>query len=349
MKKILFLIITLSAVAFKGYSQVDFVVSSAGFSAPSIPVGGTANFLTFIAINETSPGGQLAPGCLELIISFPASASYVPTGGVAAVAASGFGPSFNWTFVSSENALYGYNNVVLADGDGGLITVGVTGMSIITNATTSSNASDALNCTSTNSGDNDDKSATLSVTAPLPVRLTGFKTRSLDCDGINLTWATESEVNSKGFGVERSTDGIDFKEISFVPSNQNSSVKREYSYEDTDIKTNGTYYYRLVQLDLDGTFKVSETIAHEFNCFDVTDFSIYPNPTSDKLNLNFNGIKGDVIEMDLLDAQGKLIRKISVNPSSVDEVSVRDLPPGFYSLQFTYVDQLINRKFIKIE
>jgi hypothetical protein len=349
MKKIFLLLITLTAVAFNGYSQVDFIVSSAGFSTTSIPVGGTTNFLTFISINETSPGGELAPGCLDVIISFPASGSYKPTGGAAAVAMTGFGPSFTWVYSAIDNALYGNNIVTLADGDGGLITVNVTGFSLVSNGVTSSNASDALNCSNTNSGDNDGESASLSVTAPLPVKLSGFKTRSIDCEGIQLNWTTESEINSKGFNVERSLDGKEFEKVAFISSNQNSSVVREYSFEDVNFKSNGTYYYRLVELDLDGTFKVSETISHEYNCFDVTDFSIYPNPTSDKLNLNFNGIKGQVIVMDLLDVQGKLVRKVRVDTSNPQELSVKDIAPGFYSLQFNVGDQVINRKFIKVE
>lgn len=349
MKKVILLFIAYIWVAVSGYSQVDFIVSSAGFSAASIPVGGTTNFLTFISINETAPGGELDPGCLDIIISFPASGSYKPTGGAAAVSMSGFGSSFVWVYSAMDNALYGNNIVTLADGDGGLITVNVTGFNIVTNGVTSSNASDALSCTNTNSGDNDSENASLSVTAPLPVKLTGFKTRSMDCDGISLSWATESEVNSKGFNVERSLDGREFEKVAFIESNNNSTSRKEYSFEDVSIKSNGTYYYRLVELDLDGTFKISETISHEFNCFDVTDFSIYPNPTSDKLNVNFNGVKGQILEMDLLDAQGKLVRKVSFDTTNPQELSVKDIAPGFYSLQFNYGDQVINRKFIKVE
>ncbi|MBK7789513.1 MAG: T9SS type A sorting domain-containing protein [Saprospiraceae bacterium] len=351
MKKILLILVALIWITLPGFSQIDIVVSSAGFVSTSIPIGGSTTFNTLVSINSTEmdESGELAPGCLDIIISFPASGAYVPTGGAASILMSGFGPSFTWVYVPVENALYGNNIVSLVSGDGGLISVSVTGVSLISNGVTSSNAEDALNCSATNSGDNDGESASLSVTAPLPVKLTGFKTRSLDCEGIHLSWATESEVNSKGFNVERSLDGREFEKVAFIESNSNSTSRKDYSFEDVSIKSNGTYYYRLVELDLDGTFKISETISHEFNCFDVTDFSIYPNPTSDKLNVNFNGVKGQVIQMDLLDAQGKLVRKVSFDTTNPQELSVKDIAPGFYSLQFNYGDQVINRKFIKVE
>ncbi|HRG21582.1 MAG TPA: T9SS type A sorting domain-containing protein [Saprospiraceae bacterium] len=348
MKKVILLFIAYIWVATSGYSQIDFVVSSADFASTSIPVGGTTSFLTFISINETEPGGELAPGCLDIIISLPTSGAYKPTGGAAAVSMTGFGPSFMWVYDPVDNALYGNNIVTLVDGDGGLITVSITGFSLITSGVTSTNASDALNCTTSNEA-NDNYTGSLSVTAPLPVKLTGFKPRSMDCEGIHLSWATESEVNSKGFNVERSLDGREFEKVAFIESNSNSTSRKDYSFEDVSIKSNGTYYYRLVELDLDGSFKISETISHEFNCFDVTDFSIYPNPTSDKLNVNFNGVKGQVIQMDLLDAQGKLVRKVSFDTTNPQELSVKDIAPGFYSLQFNYGDQVINRKFIKVE
>ena len=332
MKEIFLLLITLTAVAFNGYSQVDYQVSGGDFFPNVIPVGGTSNYQTFISINETSPGGELAPGCLDIIVSLPASGAYKPTGGAAGVSMTGIGSSFTWIYDPMDNALYGNNIVTLADGDGGLLTINITGFSIIGSGVTTCNASDALSCTNSNDPGNDFTNASLTITAPLPVKLSEFKSRSIDCKGVQLNWITESEINSKGFNVERSLDGKEFEKVAFISSNQNSSVVREYSYEDVNFKTNGTYYYRLVELDLDGTFKISETISHVYNCFDVTDFSIYPNPTSDKLNLNFNGIKGQVIVMDLLDVQGKLVRKVTVDTGNPQELSVKDIAPGFFIL-----------------
>ncbi|MBK8699754.1 MAG: T9SS type A sorting domain-containing protein [Saprospiraceae bacterium] len=286
---------------------------------------------------------------MEIIMSFPASVAYSPNGGAAGVVASGFGTSFSWVYDPGDNALYGYNNVVLQDGDGGLITVQVIGNSVISNGQTVSQATDFLNCAPQNDGSNDNFPSNLTVTTPLPVKLSNFKTRTSNCDGILLSWNTETEINSKGFSIERSEDGGKFEAIGFVKSAINSEINQDYAFKDEQITSNGTYYYRLVSVDLDGTFKISETVAHEYNCYDVTDFSIYPNPTSDKLNVNFNGVKGQQLTLDLLDADGKLVRKINVDTSTSQELSVKDLPQGFYSLQFNIGEQTINRRFIKVE
>ena len=147
-------------------AQIDFVVNSAVFSPTNISIGETATLTSNVMINPTSPagGGQLAVGCLEIVISLPAPKQYVPQGGAAAVSAMGFGASFTWTYSAIDNSLYGYNNVILPAGAGGDIIVTVEGL-VITGvpAISTVNANDFSNCTVTNDGSNDSRSASLSV------------------------------------------------------------------------------------------------------------------------------------------------------------------------------------------
>ncbi|MBK8700871.1 MAG: HYR domain-containing protein [Saprospiraceae bacterium] len=148
-------------------SQIDFVVESASYNPVSITVGATSTLETTVDINSTQTGlgGSMGVGCLEITISLPALKQYVPQGGAAGVQNMGFATKFNWTYSPLDNTLYGYNNVALVHGDGGSIFVTVVGQSV-TNipVTTTVNANDFLNCSNSNDGSNDSKSATLSVT-----------------------------------------------------------------------------------------------------------------------------------------------------------------------------------------
>lgn len=91
-----------------------------------------------------------------------------------------------------------------------------------------------------------------SLTAPLPVELTSFEA-SADEAGVALTWSTASERDAAGFSVERSSDGHAFSEIAFV-----AARNRAGDYRHTDLAAPlGTSYYRLRQVDLDGTEDLS--------------------------------------------------------------------------------------------
>jgi hypothetical protein len=118
-------------------------------------------------------------------------------------------------------------------------------------------------------------------TTPLPVSLVAFNAQRLGTNGI-LTWATAMERNNKGFSVEVSTDGINFRALSFVASNSLNSDKRlSYSFTDTETSKTGVRYYRLRQLDTDGTQDFSPVRVLDFNSVArevATALTVYPNP-----------------------------------------------------------------------
>ena len=77
----------------------------------------------------------------------------------------------------------------------------------------------------------------------LPVSLIDFKATK-ENDVVRLSWSTQSEVNNEYFTVERSSDGVFFKEILTQPGAGNSNIQN--SYQDFDQQPNQGYnYYRL--------------------------------------------------------------------------------------------------------
>jgi hypothetical protein len=73
---------------------------------------------------------------------------------------------------------------------------------------------------------------------------------------VTLHWATISEVNCKGFHIERSLDKTDFAKLGFVKGAGNSSERKEYEFVDNTIyktTTSRTFYYRIKIIDVDNT------------------------------------------------------------------------------------------------
>ncbi|MGE0567786.1 MAG: T9SS type A sorting domain-containing protein [Bacteroidia bacterium] len=118
------------------------------------------------------------------------------------------------------------------------------------------------------------------TTTPLPVELVDFSTEYVN-SYVSLNWKTASEFNSSHFEIERSTDGINFVRLANVASkavNGNSSTSLTYYLNDDDLQEAG-YYYRIKQVDLDGTYKYSDIL---FIRIFSSAINIYPNPGNGK-------------------------------------------------------------------
>ncbi|MFD2720055.1 hypothetical protein ACFST9_15125 [Hymenobacter monticola] len=118
----------------------------------------------------------------------------------------------------------------------------------------------------------------LPALAPLPVELTQFTAALAGPAAVRLAWATASEQNSQAFEVERSTDGASFAGIGTVAAAGNSSSARAYALLDANPPTHpSTLYYRLRQVDADGTFSYSpvRTVARTGA---AAGLSLFPNP-----------------------------------------------------------------------
>jgi hypothetical protein len=100
--------------------------------------------------------------------------------------------------------------------------------------------------------------------APLPVQLASFTGTSTSVGCVRLTWTTMSEVNNYGFSVQRSRDRIAIIDVpnSFVPGNGTTNERHEYAFRECGVSS-GTWYYRLRQIDLDGSEHFSEWIHVE--------------------------------------------------------------------------------------
>lgn len=129
----------------------------------------------------------------------------------------------------------------------------------------------------------------LPICIALPIELTSFEASEEDCS-IVLDWTTASEENNDYFQVEKSTDGETFEVISTIDGAGTSNQLKHYTF--TDSKAVAINYYRLKQVDFDGTSTTSKTITMRSSCFEegtaFTMSEIYPNPVSSgSVNIRF--------------------------------------------------------------
>ncbi|MBK8880357.1 MAG: hypothetical protein IPN74_18135 [Haliscomenobacter sp.] len=96
----------------------------------------------------------------------------------------------------------------------------------------------------------------------LPVELMSFIGAWTE-GGVRLEWETGSEINNEGFEVQRSSDGIEFTALEFVPGAGSTEVARQYGFLDEEGASfpGRVLYYRLRQVDYDGSSNLSDAIS----------------------------------------------------------------------------------------
>lgn len=159
------------------------------------------------------------------------------------------------------------------------------------------------------------------VVTVLPVTLVSFSANR-EGDLNNLTWKTSFENNSKGFEVERSWNGRRFEKVGFVAGHGDSNSGSDYSFVDKSPLLNS--YYRLKQLDFDGTFAYSSIVSVKNPSSAVV---AYPNPATDHFYLRNLQEKGEVV---LRTLDGKTISRQVIAPG--EPVITTGIAPGLYTV-----------------
>ncbi|MDY0082372.1 MAG: zinc-dependent metalloprotease family protein [Ignavibacteriaceae bacterium] len=166
------------------------------------------------------------------------------------------------------------------------------------------------------------------ISQPVPVELTMFTAERLEA-GVLLSWETATETNNSGFEVERSRDSENFASIGFVPGKGTTTQKSNYSFIDTDIEI-GSYYYRLKQVDFDGTYKYYNVVTVDAGL--PKDFLVmqnYPNPFNPVTSIKFQLPVDSKVKVEIFNTLGEKIAELLNN----------QLSAGFQEVSFDGANQ----------
>jgi len=173
-------------------------------------------------------------------------------------------------------------------------------------------------------------------TSTLPVKFTSFNA-TINNKQTNLSWTTASEVNNKGFEIERSTDGVNFELIGFVKGNGNSNSVNKYNFV---YPYQSSAFYRLKQIDFDGKFDYSNVISVQGNDLII---DITPNPFNNVIEINSNG---NLVTAEVLDITGKVVITESINGNKTT-LNTTGLNNGVYFVRINNGENMITKRLIK--
>jgi type IX secretion system substrate protein len=177
----------------------------------------------------------------------------------------------------------------------------------------------------------------------VPVELTSFAA-SVSETGVTLSWATATETNNSGFSIERSVDNVDFNSIAFVDGMGTTSEKTSYNYVDNSVSA-AKAYYRLKQIDFDGTSAYSNVVEVDLNV--PTDFSIsqnYPNPFNPSTTIKFGLPVEAKVTINLFNTLGEKVAQLANSDFAAGnqriDFNASNLSSGvyFYTIEAVGVD-----------
>ena len=157
---------------------------------------------------------------------------------------------------------------------------------------------------------------------PLPVTLVNF-TAKHSPEGNLLQWSTTSETNNAGFEIERSNNAKSFEKIGFTDGKGESGSL--HSYQFIDQNPFPVSYYRLKQLDYDGTSAYSHIIRVRS---EVAALKVYPNPVKGQVSIESN-LENETVQ--IYDLKGIQILKKSVLP--LQTISTINWQTGTYLIR----------------
>ena len=191
------------------------------------------------------------------------------------------------------------------------------------------------------------------IQKPLPVTLLSFTAERKDNASVTILWQTSEEVNNDYFLIERTANpSAGFQTVGELKGA--GSSKSTVKYQTTDPNDNSGYtYYRLKQVDFDGSYEYSSIVAVKGAnlAFSIT---AYPNPSQAKsLTFKIGGLKAsEQLKIAVYDLSGNTIYQNDHQTATADQQNLNlvlpGLSPGRYSIKVQSTQQQAVGSFVVV-
>jgi hypothetical protein len=184
------------------------------------------------------------------------------------------------------------------------------------------------------------------VPTALPLTFLSFTAKE-KAEGVALNWRTLLEVGNSHFVVEHSKDGILFEPLTTLASNGSPGAIHSYVY--LHLKApEGLNYYRIKQVDLDGSFSYSQIAVVHIRRV-LQSMVVAPNPATHTLMVTLGGALPANGELQVVDLSGRVVLRHPVSRGAVQvRLNIEKLMKGHYRLLLMYEGHLNDIKFIKL-
>ena len=183
----------------------------------------------------------------------------------------------------------------------------------------------------------------------VPVELSSFSAIK-QVDKILLKWITSTETNNMGFELQRRTNENKWVKLGFIKGNGTTTERSNYSFTDEEPFT-GKSYYRLKQMDFDGSYKIFTAVEVDFAT--INEYSLsqnYPNPFNPITEINFSIAKSGNVTLKVYNILGSEVATLIDGFIELGKKSVRfdatELTSGVYFYTIKTEDFTSTRKMI---
>lgn len=182
--------------------------------------------------------------------------------------------------------------------------------------------------------------------AVLPVSLVEFSAKGQKKQ-MELSWTTATEMNNKGFEIQKSEDGKSFETIAFQEGKGTTQTPQFYTFSDKDVETNTVYYYRLKQLDLDGTItfsKIEVSILKDENVV----INISPQPVQSQATISLIGTRELQAKLIVYNAIGQKVWEQAIEVVARQQDIILETATWQSGMYHVVIESKENRKMIKM-
>ena len=162
-----------------------------------------------------------------------------------------------------------------------------------------------------------------------------------------------SETNNIGFELQRKSESVSYIDIAFIPGQGTITQPHDYSFTDFEV-SGGKYFYRLKQIDNNGSFMYSDEI--EVILALPTDFALlqnYPNPFNPTTTLEFELATDGLVKLNIYNLAGQFMTTAFNQQKPAGryrvQINAENWPSGIYFARLRSGGKVLTRKMLLLE